>query len=164
MQFKHTRLTTARTWGKPHLPPYNILCSSPHGPHSNGFLSRDSQMGVLKLPHLVLPRLWGRITSCANLWLQWGLKQSCNPHQELSNGMLHITYKQVNKVNSWLLMVGSQTANLTPGLSFGHNLCYRYSNGRCEPILDIYASIVFQWYKKLFEAMVFDPWNRALKI
>jgi hypothetical protein len=29
--------------------------------------------------------------------------------------------------------------------------------------LNMYASIVFQWYKELFKAMNFDPCNRALK-
>ncbi len=37
-------------------------------------------------------------------------------------------------------MVKSQTANLTPNLSFGHNLCFKCPNGSCEPILDIYVS------------------------
>jgi hypothetical protein len=37
-QHEHTRLTTARTWGKPPPSPfYNILCASPWGPHPNGF-------------------------------------------------------------------------------------------------------------------------------
>jgi hypothetical protein len=61
-------------------------------------------------------------------------------------------------------MVGSQTVNLTPGLSFGHNLCFRCPNGQCKPVLDIGTSIAFQWYKKLFKARSFDPCNRALKI
>ncbi len=121
-------------------------------------------MGVPKFPHLGLPRLWGRITSCADLWLQWGFKKSCSPCQELSNGMSHISWMQRNWVNSWLLMVGSQIGNLTLDLSFGHNLCYRCSNGQCEPILDIYTSIAFKWHKELFKAMSSDPWNCAMKI
>jgi hypothetical protein len=68
------------------------------------------------------------------------------------------------KVNLWLLMVGSQTASLTPGLSFDHNLCFKCPNGSCEPILNIYVSINFQWCKQFFELMGFDPSNRALKI
>ncbi len=32
--------------GSHHLPPYNILYSSPWGPHANGFLSHDSQVGL----------------------------------------------------------------------------------------------------------------------
>jgi hypothetical protein len=36
--------------GSHHLPPYNILCTSPWGPHPNGFLSQDSQVGVPKFP------------------------------------------------------------------------------------------------------------------
>ncbi len=149
--------------GSHHLPPYSIFCDSPRGPHPNGFLSRDSQVGVPKFP-LGLPQLWGRITFCADLRLQWGLKQIYIPRWELSNGMFHVTYTWRNLIDSWLLMVGNQTDNLTPGLSFGHNLCLRCPNEQCEPILDIYASITFQWYKELFEAMNFDPCNRALKI
>jgi hypothetical protein len=43
--------------GSRHLPPYSILCASPWGPHPNGFLFRDSQMGVSKFPQLGLRRL-----------------------------------------------------------------------------------------------------------
>ncbi len=111
-----------------HLPPYSILCASPQGPHPNGFLSRDSQEGVPKLHQPRLPRLWGRITSCVDLRLRCGRKQSCSPRQELFNSMSHIAYTQGNWVNSWLLVVRSQTANLTPGLSFAHNLCFRCPN------------------------------------
>jgi hypothetical protein len=78
--------------------------------------------------------------------------------------MSHVACTKVNPVDSQLLVVGSQTANLTPDFSFGHNLCYKCPNGQCEPILDIYTSIAFQWYKKLFKEMGFDPCNRALKI
>jgi hypothetical protein len=130
-----------------HLPPYSILYTSPWGPHPNGFLSRDSQLGVTKFPQLGLPWLWGHITSCANIWSRWGLKKSYSPCQELFNGMSHATSMQGNRVDSWLLVLGSQTTNLTPGLSFGHNLCFRCPNGQCEPILDIYAFITVQWYK-----------------
>ncbi len=42
-------------------------------------------------------------------------------------------------------------ANLTPGSSFGHNLCFKYSNGSCEPILYIYVPRYFQWYKEIIE-------------
>jgi hypothetical protein len=80
--------------------------------------------------------LWGPITSHVDLQLQWGLEQSCSPHRELSNGMLHATYMLGNQVNSRLLKVGSQTGNLTPDLSFDHNLCFRCLNGSCKPILD----------------------------
>jgi hypothetical protein len=78
--------------------------------------------------------------------------------------MSHTTCTLGNQVDSWLLMVESQFVNLTPDLSFDHNLCFRCPNGQCELILDIYVSIVFQWYKELFKAMGFDPCNHALKI
>jgi hypothetical protein len=121
-------------------------------------------MGVPKFPKLGLPRFWDPITLCADLWLKWSLKQSCSPHWNLSNGMSHATWTQGNRVDSRLLVVGSQTANLTLGLSFGQNLCFRCPNGSCEPILDIYVSIAFQWNKEIFKPMGFDPCNRPLKI
>jgi len=61
-------------------------------------------------------------------------------------------------------MVGNQIDILTPDPSFGHNLCYKYSNGLGEPILKIYVSKDFQWYKKLFNPMSFVPSNHSLKI
>jgi len=121
-------------------------------------------MGVPKFPKLQLLQLWDPITLCADLWLRWSLKQICSPRQELSNGMLHATYTQGNRVDSWLLVVGSQIGNLTPNLSFGHNLCFRCPNGSWEPILDIYVSIDFRWYKKIFNQMGFDSYNCPLKI
>ncbi len=125
--------------------------ASPWSPHPNGILSRDSQVGVPEFPQLGLSQLWRPITLRANLRLQWGLKKSCIPHWELSNNMSHATCTWGNRVDSRLLVVGSQTTNLIPGFSFGHNLCFRCSNGSCEPILNIYVSIVFQWYKRSFE-------------
>jgi len=77
--------------GSHHLPPYSILCTSPRGSHPNGFLFRDSQRGVSKLPRLELPQLCEAITSCSDLWSGWGLKQSYSSHQELSNDILHAT-------------------------------------------------------------------------
>jgi len=119
---------------------------------------------VLKLPKLGLPRLWGPITSCANLGLRWVLKQSCNLHRDLFNGILHATCKRGNRGDSWLLVVGSQSANLTPDLSFGHNLCFKCPNGSCEPILDIYISISFQWYKELLNPLSFVSCNCSLNL
>jgi hypothetical protein len=78
--------------------------------------------------------------------------------------MSHVAYTLENHVNSWLLMVENQITNLTPNLSFDHNLCFRCPNGQCEPISKIYVSITFQWYKELFKAMSFGPWNCVLNI
>jgi hypothetical protein len=61
-------------------------------------------------------------------------------------------------------MVGSQIANLTPNLSFGHNLCVKCPNGSCEPMLNIYVRRNFQSYKELFNPMGFGPFNHSLKI
>jgi hypothetical protein len=121
-------------------------------------------MGVPKFLQMGLLQVWRHITWCVNLWLQWGLKQSYSPCQELSNRMSDVASTQGNRVESWLLVVKNQTASLTPSLSFGHNLCFKCPNGQFEPIFNIYALITFQWYKKLFNAMGFDPWNYTLKI
>ncbi len=159
-----TKFTTARTWGKPPPSPYSILCVSSRGSHPNDILSRESHLGVPKFPKLRFPQFCSPITLCEELRLRRSLKQSCSSHQELSNDMSHTTWKQGNRVDSRLLMVGNQIANLTPDLSFGHNLCFKCPNGSCEPILDIYVSIDFQWYKELFNSLSFDPCNRSLKI
>jgi hypothetical protein len=78
--------------------------------------------------------------------------------------MWHTTYTQGNQDDSWLLVVGSQIGNLTLGLFSGHNLCFKSSNGSCEPILNIYIPRTFQWYKELFNPMSFDPYDYFLKI
>ncbi len=120
-------------------------------------------MGVSKFSQLGLLWLWGPITLCEDFRLKWGLKQSCRTFLELFNGMLHATCTQGNRGDSWLLVVGSQIANLIPGLSFGHNLCLKCPNGSCKPILDIYFPRAFQWRNELFNSMGFDPFNCFLK-
>jgi hypothetical protein len=74
------------------------------------------------------------------------------------------TSMHVNQGDSWLLLVGSQISNLTPDPYFGHNLCFKYPNGSCKLILDIYVPRDFQRYKELFNPMSFDPYNCLLKI
>jgi hypothetical protein len=95
--------------------------------------------------------------------MRCGLKKCCSSHRELFNGMSHALCQQINQVDSQLLVVGSQTGSLTTSLSFAHNLCFRCPNEQCKPILNIYAPIAFQWYKKLLHPWSFDPWNRVLK-
>jgi len=122
-------------------------------PTSKWFFSR--QLG--------LPRLWSPIILRIDFRSRCGLKQSCSSCRDLSNGMSHALYSQVNWVNSRLFLVGSQTDSLTPDLSFGHNLCFKCPNEQCEPILDICVPRTFQWYKKCHKPLSFDPWNRFLK-
>jgi hypothetical protein len=148
--------------GSHHLPPYIILCVHPRRLHPNDFLSRDSQGGVSKLSLFRLLGLWELITPSSDLWLGWGLKESCSSPQELSNGVPQFTCTQRNRVDYWLLVVRSQTANLTPSPSFDHNLCCRCPNGSCKAILNIYTSRRFQWYKEDFNARCFYPCNQAL--
>jgi len=77
--------------------------------------------------------------------------------------MSHVVWSQVFWVDSRLFLVGSQTGNLTPGPSFGHNLCFRCPNEQYNPILDIYVPRAFQRYKKRHKTLRFDPSNRSLK-
>jgi hypothetical protein len=133
--------------GSHHLPPYSILCSSARRLHPNGSISRDSQSGVPKLSQFGLSGLWAFITSRPELESGRGLNQSCSSRRELSNAMSQSCCTRREKVDSRLLVVGSQTASLTPGPSFAHNLSCRCPNGSCEAILDIYTSRPFQWHK-----------------
>jgi hypothetical protein len=140
--------------GSHHLPPYSILYSS--SPHW------DSQSGVPKLFRFGLLGLWAFITSCPELRLGRGLNQSCSSPQELSNSVSHSTCTHRDRVDSRLLMVGSQTASLTPGPSFDCNLYYRCPNGSCKAIFDIFTSRPFQWYKERLNVRCFDSCNHAL--
>jgi hypothetical protein len=111
-----------------HLLPYNIMYDWPRGQHLNVILFWDSQVRGLEIPKIGTPNIWKAITSCADLRLRWSLKQSCIPCWDLSNDVWHDTYTYVFQGESWLLLVGNQSANLTPGPSFGHILCFKYSN------------------------------------
>jgi hypothetical protein len=134
------------------------------GPISKWHFVLGLPSGSLEIPKVETLVTLGPITLCAGLQLRCSLKQSCSPCQELLNGMWQGTFTQGNWGNSWLLVVRSQIGNLTPDLSFGHNLCLKCPNGSCKPILDIYVWRDFQWYKELFNSRSFDPWSCSLKI
>ncbi len=150
--------------GSHHLPPYIIFCAWPWGLHPMSFCLGTPKLGVLEFLKLGLPQLWKPIMSCEDLRLRWGLKKSYNPCWKFFNNMWNATFAQVNQSDSWLLIVWSQIDTLTLNLSFGHNLCFKSPNGSCELILDIYVSIIFQWYKEVVNLMSFDPWKCFLKI
>jgi len=150
--------------GNHHLLPYSILRMWPSGLHPNVILSQDFQVGSPKIFEIGILQLWRPITFCADLRLRWCLNQSCSSCQELSKSMWYTTYAQVNQGNSHFLVVVNQIGSLTPDLSFDHNMCFKYSNGKCKPILDIYVSRTFQWYKELFNPMNLGPCNCSLKI
>jgi hypothetical protein len=120
--------------------------------------------GSLEIPKIGTFVALGPIILSKDLRLKWRVKQSYSLCQTLSNSMSHATCTQGNRGNSWLLVVGSQIANLTFGPSFGHNLCLKCPNGSCEPILDIYIPRSFQWYKDHLNPMGLDPYNRSLKV
>jgi hypothetical protein len=149
--------------GSHHLPPYSILCGWPWRLHPNGYFSQDSRVGVPKSRQMGLPGLWSPITLRADLWSRCSLKQSCSSRRELFNAVSHSRIGHREEVDSRLLVVGSQTGSSTPGPSFGHNLCFRCLNEQCEPVLNIYTSRAFQWYKERLNPLRFDPCNCSLK-
>jgi hypothetical protein len=63
-----------------------------------------------------LPGLWTAITPRPDLGSRRGLNQSCSPRRELFNAVSHSRSARQEQVDSRLLVVGSQTASLTPGL------------------------------------------------
>jgi hypothetical protein len=108
--------------------------------------------------------LWELITPDCEVWLRRGLNQTCSPRRHLFNDVSHSQFGGWEEVDSRLLVVGSQTANLTPDPSFAHNLGDRCPNGQCEAIFDIYASRPFQWHQEHPNARCFRPCCRALNI
>ncbi len=98
-------------------------------------------------PGFGLLGLWDIIASRPNLRSGQGLNQTCSPLRQLSNAVSHSPRTRRERVDSRLLVVGSQTANLTPSPSFAHNLGWRCSDDQCEAISDIYTSRPFQWHQ-----------------
>jgi hypothetical protein len=95
-------------------------------------------------PGFGLSGLWDIIASCFNLQSERGLNQTCSPLQELSNAMLHSHSARRERIDSRLLVVGSQIASLTPGPSFAHNLGCKCPYDQWKAIIDIYTSRPFQ--------------------
>jgi hypothetical protein len=82
-----------------------------------------------KCPGSGLSGLWEVIDPCLDLESQRGFNRSCSPCWDLFNDVSHSRIEHRERVDSRLLVVGSQTASLTPGPSFAHNLGYRCPNG-----------------------------------
>ncbi len=118
--------------------------------------------GLSKLSRVGISELWTPISPDCKVRLQRGLKQSCSSCQELFNAVLHTQIGCRKEVDSRLLVVGSQTATLTPDPSFGHNLCFTCPNEQCEPILDINVSRAFQRYQERNNPLRFNPSTRTL--
>ncbi len=145
------------------LPARGSPCSSPWRLHPNGTNSRDSRNGVPKLS-----RRDSRNLNHHNSRLQSPIAtrsdQSCSPRRDLFNAMSHAQIGCREEVDSRLLVVGSQTASLTPGPFFAHNLGCRCPNDQCEAIFDIYVSRPFQRHQEHPNARCFAPCCRALNI
>jgi hypothetical protein len=108
--------------------------------------------------------LWTLVTPDCRVWSRRGLNHNCSPRRDLFNAMLHSQFGGWEKVDSRLLVVGSQIASLTPDPSFAHNLGCICSNDQCEAIFDIYASRPFQWHQEYLHARCFGPCCWVLNI
>jgi hypothetical protein len=90
------------------------------------------EMESRSCPEIVLvgvSGLWDFIAPRPDLRSGRGLSQSCSPRREISNAMSHSRSARREQVDSRLLVVGGQTANLTPDPSFAHNLGCICPNG-----------------------------------
>jgi hypothetical protein len=83
--------------------PHIVYSAPPRAPRGNGiqmvFCPGTPILLSPKLLRLGLSQLCGFITSCANLWLGWGLNRNCSPHRELSNNVFLATCTQGNWVD-----------------------------------------------------------------
>jgi hypothetical protein len=131
-------------------PPYSLIVYSatPRGGYIQmaqipGTPEMESRSCLEIVPGGV-PGLWELITPDCEIGWRQSLNQTCSPRRDLSNDVLHSRFGLREEVDSRLLVVGSQTASLTPGPSFAHNLGERCPNAQCEDIFDIYTSRPFQ--------------------
>jgi hypothetical protein len=148
--------------------PHIVFSATPRGSYIQMALFPGTpKLESRNCPETVLvgvPGLWELITPDCRVWLRRGLNQSCSARRDLSNAMSHSQFGGREEVDSRLLVVGSQIANLIPDPSFTHNLGCRCSNGQCEAIFDIYASRPFQWHQEHPNARRFNLCCRTLNI
>ncbi len=120
-----------------HHPPYSILCVAPSRPHPSGYLSRDSPSGVPKLSQFWTPRTLGHHSFLPRPPIGMRSELNLQPSSRAFQRRVALPQHTSGAGRVRLLMVESQTANLTPGLSFAHNLGCRCPNDQCEAISDI---------------------------
>jgi hypothetical protein len=148
--------------------PRIVFSTAPHGSYIQMALFPGTpKLESRNCPEIVpvgVSGLWELITPNCRVWSRQGLNQSCSPRRDLSKAVSHSQFWGWQDVDSRLLVVESQTASLTPGPSFAHNLGFRCPNGQCEAIFDIYVSRPFQWHQEHLNARCFGPCCRALNI
>ncbi len=87
-QHGHTRLTIARTRGKPPPSPLQYTLHLSTGPTSKWLFFPGTPISRQQ----GLPQLWSPITLRTDLGSRCNLKQSCSPRRELSNVMSQVVY------------------------------------------------------------------------
>jgi len=127
--------------------PHIVFSAVPRGSHIRMALFPETPKEESRNCPKLDSRDFGQSYPGSNLWLEWGLNQSCSPPWELSNSLSHSICRCWEEVYSRFLVVGRQTTSLTPSPSFAHNLGWKCPNGSWKVILDIYTSRPFHWYK-----------------
>ncbi len=110
----------------------------------SGCLSRDSQSGVPKLSRFWTPGTLGHRSFSPRPPIGARSEPNLYPSSRAFQRRVALPSARRERVDSRLLVVGSQTASLTPGPSFAHNLGFICPNDQCEAISDIYISRPFQ--------------------
>ncbi len=95
-----TRLTTARTRGKPPPSPIQYSMCLSAAPTPEWLFVPGLPRRSPKLPRFGVLELCETITICSNLGWGGGLKQSCSSRRELSNGVSHFTCTHQGRVDS----------------------------------------------------------------
>jgi len=106
--------------------PHIVFSATPHGDYIQMVLFPGTRkLESRNCPETIpvgVPGLWELITPNWEVWSQQSLNHTCSPRRDLSNDVLHSQFGGREEVDSWILVVGSQTASLTPDPSFAHNL------------------------------------------
>ncbi len=121
-----TKLTTTQTQGKPPPSPLQYTMCLTTRPTPKCHFVSGLPSGSPEIPKVGTSMTLGAHNFVCKPPIEMKSKTQFSPRQELSNGMSHATWMQRDQGDSQLLVVGSQIANLTFDLSFGHNLCSKW--------------------------------------
>jgi hypothetical protein len=108
------------------FPLFFMVC---HGGYTQISFFWDFQVGNFEIPKIKTPATLDTHNFLWRLPIEAMSKQSCSPHQKLSNDMWHASRTHVTQGDSQFLVVRNQINILIPNVFFSHNLCHTYSNG-----------------------------------
>ncbi len=148
---RHTRLTTARTRGKPAPSPHIVFSTAGRG----GYIRMAQIPGTPEMESRNCPGGTPKTLNRHNSRLQsWMAMRSFQRHVTRSN--------RTSERGQFSTFSGRESncqfdSSLTPGPSFAHNVGCRCPNRQCEGIFDIYVLRTFQWHQEQPNARCFAP-------